>query len=67
MIVTLLLKQILGLLWRSIRYCGNFRQNVKMSLFNFIMWLPCGRKYINKEKEKNGADFTRRVRSKRKN
>jgi hypothetical protein len=30
----------------ALKYCKNFRANVMISVFNFAIWLPCGRYYI---------------------
>lgn len=46
---------------------SDFRKNITLTVFNFIVWTPCGRYYLGKEQKKAKDDFTKRVTSKRKN
>lgn len=41
--------------------------NAKVSLFNMLVWLPCGRHYLQKEQKKAQEDFKQRQKAKRKN
>lgn len=66
-IATLLIKRVFCLLCSSAKYLSNFRANITLSLFNLMVWLPCGRRYLQKEQTKAQADFDNRIRSKRKN
>lgn len=45
---------------QMIKYCSNFRVNAKVSLFNMLVWLPCGRHYLQKEQKKAQEDFKQR-------
>jgi sphinganine-1-phosphate aldolase len=58
---------LLSILASTIKYVSNFRVNLQLTLFNIILWLPCGRYYIQKEQKKSKEDFYQRVKSKRKN
>ena len=40
---------------------------MKLTVFNMIMWLPCGRKYLDKEVKKAREDFYHRIKNRRKN
>jgi len=40
---------------------------VKLALFNIVLWLPCGKKYIEKEQEKAISGFKKKILSHRKN
>jgi hypothetical protein len=70
-VVTLIAFQVvklaLGLLIATVKYVSNLRENVMLTLFNFIMWMPCGRAYLRKEQKKCQDDFWNRVKSKRQN
>lgn len=61
------LKFAIRILWHILTYLANLRTNLKLSLFNFILWLPCGRHYLKSEQRKAKQDFDKRVKSKRKN
>ena len=43
---TLLLSQLYSQLIKAMKYCGNLRVNMKITLFNILVWLPCGRRYL---------------------
>lgn len=70
-VVTLIAFQVvklaLRLLIATLKYVSNLRENVMLTLFNFIMWMPCGRAYLRKEQKKCQDDFWNRVKSKRQN
>jgi hypothetical protein len=46
---------------------SDLRTNLKISLFNLLLLLPCASHYLKKEQRKAKTDFDNRVKSKRKN
>jgi hypothetical protein len=42
---------------RTLKFCRNFRVKVAIMLFNALVWLPCGRSYLQKEQKKAQEDF----------
>ena len=48
-------------------YLKNFRTNITLSMFNLLMWTPCGRAYLNKEEKKMKDDFKKTWKNKRSN
>ena len=67
LIATYLVKVAIRLISATFKYVSNLRHNLMFTLFNFIMWLPCGRMYLKKEQKKCQEDFWNRVKSKRQN
>ena len=55
-----LVSLLLRVLLISVKFSKNFRQNVSVAAFNFAVWLPCGRHYLQKEKNKAIRDFSAR-------
>ena len=52
-VITLIAFQVAKLALRvliaTLKYISNLRENVMLTMFNFIMWMPCGRAYLRKE------------------
>ena len=51
----------------TIRYLANLRVNLRLTIFNILIWLPCGRHYLEKEAKKMKEDFYRKTKASRKN
>lgn len=66
-ILTLCFKRVIGFAKAFLKYLSNPRENLKLTLFNFIMWLPCGRKYLDKEVKKAREEFHVKIKNRRKN
>jgi len=66
-ILTLCFKKLMSFLYASLKYLSNPVENLKLTMFNLVMWLPCGRKYMDKEVNKAREDFYHRIKNRRKN
>jgi len=66
-IVTLCFKKVITILKSFLKYMSNPKENLKLTIFNIIMWLPCGRKYLDKEVKKSREEFYLRIKNRRKN
>jgi len=51
---------LLKYLSATVKYCRNLRQNLSITLFNFVIWLPCGRYFLQKEQKKAQDEFRQR-------
>ncbi len=64
--LTLAFKTLISFVISVFKYVSNLRDNLKLTVFNMLMWLPYARAYLAKERQKCQTDFTQRVKSKRK-
>ena len=69
-LITLFMVFVSGFILRALSFILWFlkdpRKNFVVGIFRFIVKLPCGRKYLEKEQANLRKDFESRVRSKRK-
>ena len=63
----LAVKSLIGILLSISSYISEFRTNVKITIFKILIWLPCGRYFLQKEQAKTKKEFENRIKSKRKN
>ena len=66
-IITLCFKKIISILCATLKYFSKPKENLKLTIFNLIMWLPCSKKYLDKEVKKERAKFYQRIKDRRKN
>lgn len=55
------------ILCSTVKYFKNFRKNITLTLFNMLLWTPCGRSYLAKEERKMKEEFKIKWKGKRKN
>jgi hypothetical protein len=66
-ILTICFKKLMSILYASLKYLSNPKENLKLTIFNMVMWLPCGRKYLDKEVKKAREEFYHKIKNRRKN
>ena len=64
-VLAYILSQFFVIAKHTLKYCKNFRANLMVTLFNFAIWLPCGKYYLQKERNKAINEFRERQKSKR--
>ncbi len=65
--LTLCFKKLMSILYACLKYLSNPIENLKLTVFNLVMWLPCGRKYLDKEVKKAREEFYHKIKNRRKN
>jgi len=66
-IITLTFKFIISKAKSVIKYLSHPIDNIVLTMFNLVMWLPCGRKYLDKEVKKAREEFHQKIKNRRKN
>ena len=65
--LTLCFKKLMSIFYACLKYLSNPIENLKLTIFNLVMWLPCGRKYLDKEIKKAREEFYHKIKNRRKN